>query len=211
MKSKCQVSTMLWRKTQNTSQMCQLDNLGLWDPNIFIFGRQRVCGRGVANRCHSSRFFSSSFAGFIFIIRVQILFGNIVKDAKTIICKRLAPPKDHLQKAGSFGWSFARGRCPGWSFAIGRLLQMIICNNNNNMGMGLRGWGGLTRVTGQKEEKKEKEKEEKKFLHSDGRAGTQIKGSTRGPPKVYFWVHQRNFTWIHPKNYWHMVEITRIQ
>ena len=33
----------------------------------------------------------------------------------------------------------------------------------------------VTGVMGQKEEKKEKEKEEKKFLHSDGRAGTQIK------------------------------------
>ena len=46
----------------------------------------------------------------------------------------------------------------------------------------------MTGVTGQKEEKKEKEKEkkegkkeEKKFLHTDGREGGPIKGSTRGP------------------------------
>ena len=39
-----------------------------------------------------------------------------------IICKWLYPPHDHLQKAGSSGWSFARGR----------ILRMIICNNDNN-------------------------------------------------------------------------------
>ena len=33
----------------------------------------------------------------------------------------------------------------------------------------------VTGVMGQKEEKKEKEKEEKKFLHTDGRAGTPSK------------------------------------
>ena len=44
----------------------------------------------------------------------------------------------------------------------------------------------VTGVMGQKEEKKEKEKEEKKFLHTDGRAGTPIKGSRRGPPRGYF-------------------------
>ena len=65
-----------------------------------------------------------------------------------IICKRLDPPDDHLQKAGSSRWSFARGRilwmiiCK-WpdppddhlqeagssrlSFASGQILRMIIC------------------------------------------------------------------------------------
>ena len=51
------------------------------------------------------------------------------------------------------------------------------------------GWVRVTRVMGQKEEKKEKEKKEK-FLHTDG----PTKGSTRGPcgPKkihLYFTKH----------------------
>ena len=41
-------------------------------------------------------------------------------------------------------------------------------------------------------------------------AGSPIRGSTSGPPRELFWVHQKKITWIHPKNYWHMVEITRI-
>ena len=39
-----------------------------------------------------------------------------------IICKRPVHLDDHLQKAGSSGWQFARGRS----------LLVIICNNNNN-------------------------------------------------------------------------------
>ena len=60
-------------------------------------------------------------------------------------------------------------------------------------------------MTGQKEEKKEKEKEkkegkkeEKKFVHTDGREGGPIKGSTRGPrrpKKALLWsfVLQKQF------------------
>ena len=65
-----------------------------------------------------------------------------------IIFKRPVPPDDHLQEAGSSGWSVARGRSllmiieertvptddllqvagsSGWSFARGGILRMISC------------------------------------------------------------------------------------
>ena len=79
---------------------------------------------------------------------------------RMIICKRPAPPDDHLQMAGPSKWSFVRG----WS------------NNNNPGDLVTR----VTGVKGQKEEKKENEKEEKKFLRADGHTDQPNKGSTRG-------------------------------
>ena len=79
---------------------------------------------------------------------------------------------DHLQVAGSAGWSFARGQ----------ILRMIICKKPDPLDdhlqvAGSSRWSsGVTRVTGvtgQKEEKKEKEKKEK-FMYTDG----PTKGST---------------------------------
>ena len=55
-----------------------------------------------------------------------------------IICKRPVPLDDHLQEAGPYEWSIARGRS----------LQMMICKSPEKK---------------EKEEKEEK-KEEKKFL-----------------------------------------------
>ena len=71
---------------------------------------------------------------------------------RMIICKRPIPPDDHLQKAGSSGWSFASGRnfqmiiCKKadrpddhlqvagpsrWSFAKGRFFRMIMCKRQD--------------------------------------------------------------------------------
>ena len=36
----------------------------------------------------------------------------ICKRLRMVFCKRLVPPYDHLQEAGSSIWSFARGRIP---------------------------------------------------------------------------------------------------
>ena len=65
-----------------------------------------------------------------------------------------------------------------------------ICRDDGGGSLGRQRWPG---VTGQKEAKKEKEKEEKeekkkeeKFLHTDGRTGGSIKGSTRPKNKIQF-------------------------
>ena len=48
------------------------------------------------------------------------------RSLQMIICRRLDPPEDHLQEAGSSGGSFARGQSK-WSIASGRIVWMIVC------------------------------------------------------------------------------------
>ena len=49
------------------------------------------------------------------------------EEIQMIICKRLAHPDDHFQKAGPHGWSFQKACQYGWSFSKGRPIRMIIC------------------------------------------------------------------------------------
>ena len=81
---------------------------------------------------------------------------------RMIICKRLDPPDDHLQEAGSSGWPFASGwslqiiickrtdppddhlQWAGpsrWSFASGRILWMIICKRPDSPDDHFQEWG----------------------------------------------------------------------
>ena len=105
-----------------------------------------------------------------------------------IICKRPAPPDDHLKEAGHSGWSFAKGRSfrmiickrlvppddhlqeagpSGWSFARVQPLQ----NNNNNPGdNGSPGWQGWW------DRRRRRKSRRKNWRGRDG-----IKLSTRGP------------------------------